>query len=824
MQTLGSTQVSNLNIKQGDLMIKQGEQATTLILLHQGQVTFQLNINSENSANTVKNIYSMNSPSIIGGSSLVLGRAYPYSISAASALVISSAPSNEESLLKFFASKPNMVPLLLRSILKETIEAYNKVNIICTTAINLARYITSISLAYCKIYPDLLKQIKINKNDKALIFALKKYKAFKNKRLEVPDQITIDFLKEDHLEPDQHQAHLHFHFDTEEFNYYRRFTQLPTQILEAIAIQDPKLILITAQKLGNISFTLIEGLIESNQYLEAKIDLLFNSEYGWIKKISSLLSKQHDPRQIINLKNIAKFFIKVTGMAEKQYQTIWKKISLFDKIDKQALKKIDIFLNSYESQNISKSTQTDTIKIDPKALEATKGMAKNIFEYAEIPEKFSEYSTLIQKIKILKNPLDTDDETRKLRRGLNNLFWEVYEMAILKHVKSKDQLPRYMKIFFNYSIIEADLLEPNQLGFLYHAKENNDSGKYQLYTPIEWIQKIYDRDVPTSINELGLTFFDIIRQNNREKSWKKESDLPSEIDTSEARLKFEIQNMLISNTKLTSGSVVTYLAPLSKFKINRVIDQAFVNKQKLEEALDKLLEVDFSCFHREVLYERKELGILREFIQVQVIPNIILTPTSGDIFQYWQEREGKNRMSPGRLCCPSIATDDLYKLILSASACYRWEITKTLLGFDWNNIAQSSITADYTDYIQFFKKNRELSPEIKEKISQEFKRFRDDRSRFVHDYTTWVMFESEGTQRLNKVSRKIMAKHIPFRKPYREKLLRLPNYIDLINKNINIRQRKARELEPRLKKYRRQNNDKIPEELSETFNFYNMKY
>ena len=493
-------------------------------------------------------------------------------------------------------------------------------------------------------------------------------------------------------------------------------------------------------------------------------------------------------------------------------------------MDRNTIKQIEEFVSARESASEEVSSDPEHIQVDPRALDATRDMAKKVFDYAGLTEKYSEYTPLSQKLKEVPNPLSSDTAIRRIRRGINQLFWNVYEAGILKHFRDNDQLPRYMEIFFNFGILEENLLEQDQLAFLYNTKESESSGKYLLHTPIEWLKRVYEKENPTSINELGLSFFEIIRQNNRDKPWKKESDLPPDVDSSQARLSFEIQNMLSSTTKLTSGSVITYLAPLSKHQIIQSLERSFMSKRKIEENLDRLLDVDFSCFHREVLYQSQEMGILREFIQLQVMPNIILTPTAGNIFQHWQEREGRNKISPGRLCCPSITTDEFYKLLLNAVGCYRWEITKTTMGPDWNNISHSSITADYTDYVQFFKKSRDLSPEMKERISHEFRRFRDDRSRFVHDYGTWVMFESGGTQRLNKVSRKIMAKHIPFRKPYREKLLKLPGYIDLVNKSINIRRRKAREMEPRLKKYRQSNHEQLPQELLETFRFYNMEY
>jgi hypothetical protein len=237
----------------------------------------------------------------------------------------------------------------------------------------------------------------------------------------------------------------------------------------------------------------------------------------------------------------------------------------------------------------------------------------------------------------------------------------------------------------------------------------------------------------------------------------------------------------------------------------------------------KILKIDFGAFHREVLYNNPAMNIQREFIQVQVTPNIVMVPSIGTVIQFWQDREGNDRMSRGRLIAPIMATADLQMMLLRAIGTYRWEVCKTTMGPDWNNISVSSLTADYTDYVQFFHKSKELSEEAKEKLAEDMKRFRDDRSRFVNDYTIYMRFESEGSQRMNRLARKIFTKHIPFAKEIRERLLKLPNYSEVIQKSINIRKKKAIELTPRYTKYERENKT-LPPELIETRRFYNMEY
>jgi hypothetical protein len=161
---------------------------------------------------------------------------------------------------------------------------------------------------------------------------------------------------------------------------------------------------------------------------------------------------------------------------------------------------------------------------------------------------------------------------------------------------------------------------------------------------------------------------------------------------------------------------------------------------------------------------------------------------------------------------------DLYTLLLEALAAFRWELTKSILGPDWNNVSIPSITADYTDYVQFYKKNRELSPEIKEKLAAEFKRFRTDRDRYTNDYVSWIKSESEGILKLNKVARAIFYRHIPFSKPVRDKICTQPAYADLHNRFTNIRNRKLRELETKYRKYGE--GDALPDILKRNLDYY----
>ena len=46
----------------------------------------------------------------------------------------------------------------------------------------------------------------------------------------------------------------------------------------------------------------------------------------------------------------------------------------------------------------------------------------------------------------------------------------------------------------------------------------------------------------------------------------------------------------------------------------------------------------------------------------------------------------------------------------------------TIEGTAWNDIKVKSLTSEYSDYLQFYRKNRELSEERKEKLKYQIQR------------------------------------------------------------------------------------------------------
>lgn len=104
-----------------------------------------------------------------------------------------------------------------------------------------------------------------------------------------------------------------------------------------------------------------------------------------------------------------------------------------------------------------------------------------------------------------------------------------------------------------------------------------------------------------------------------------------------------------------------------------------------------------------------------------VIPVLFCFPNVGTRAALWQEIEGKKRDSKARMIMPIfLAENDMTFTALCGE--YRWEITKTEQGVHWNDLKDLSLTSEYNDYIQFYKKNREFNTEQREKIKKQIQK------------------------------------------------------------------------------------------------------
>ena len=189
----------------------------------------------------------------------------------------------------------------------------------------------------------------------------------------------------------------------------------------------------------------------------------------------------------------------------------------------------------------------------------------------------------------------------------------------------------------------------------------------------------------------------------------------------------------------------------------------------------------------------------------------------------WQDIENKKRASSGRFCLPMIHEGSLMDTMIQVIGRYRWEVCRTVQGISWNDIRNKCLTSEYSDYLQFYRKNKELSEEKKEKVKQQLVKARNSTKEcFVIDYENWIKYESKASIRLNKVVRDILAAHCPFSKDIRLQLVNRPVYNEALARYEKHVAARARVLEAKVLAISKKTND-VPKELLDTITYYSKK-
>ncbi|SFS02738.1 cyclic nucleotide-binding domain-containing protein [Anaeromicropila populeti] len=453
-------------------------------------------------------------------------------------------------------------------------------------------------------------------------------------------------------------------------------------------------------------------------------------------------------------------------------------------------------------------------------LKELKNSLEKILRYSEISEeKQLLFKEEILKFKKLEDKASTEDFTRLLRRQLSELYYEIYGLVFIKAYKENNR-SHLIDLFLNYGFIDETLLSEEQVLQLYHLNLDLESMQpCKVYSMRDWLNAVYEEDKEPSKSEFDLDYYDALRD---EKRLMKLSDAQFQEKSNDKRLKleYEIKNMLMYNNRVSSGRITTFVPFLYEQVFFGRINKAFHSARDINAALNRFLNVDYSIFYRERLYSAPEKGIKKEYIMEQIFPDIILLPICGSHGVMWQEITGRRRNTPGRFLIPVLTEESLDNIIVQLMGRFRWELCRTIQGGSWNNIQYPSLTSEYYDYIQFYQKNRDLTPEKKEKLKSQIVRGRGNtREVFLLDYMSWIMREANGEIRLNKVARALMATYIPFPKAIRERIAVQPIFSEAMFRFERERSLKVKELEQRKRALEKDNVD-IPQDILDTLDFY----
>lgn len=454
-----------------------------------------------------------------------------------------------------------------------------------------------------------------------------------------------------------------------------------------------------------------------------------------------------------------------------------------------------------------------------KARNDIKNSLEHILSYSKLSEESKDnFIRLVTAFGKLKDRSGMDDNAVRIRKSITKSFYDIYEQVFFNYIE-KDETDTIIEMFLNFGFMDERLIDESQTLDLYYL--NKSTGDKRIFMLKDWLTAIYRGEEEPSKNEFDMDYQENLRDIKRNRLMTPEEE-KAYLSDQKGKVIYEIQNMIKSTNKITFGRVSTFCPILSKNNLCEDLQRAFVSPERINSIINEVLKIDYSLFYRECKYVNDGLENNSERIMKEVRPYFILLPNFGSRCIMWQDISGRKRDTSARFVISAFNIEDLSELLISSFARFRWELCKNMQGIRWSDITSKSLTSEYYDYLQFYKKNREISEKAKEKIKLIVqKKSNNFKEVFVYDYLQWIKYEASGSPRLNSYAREILFTYCPFPMEMRTSLAENPLYSKIIKKFERDRQSK-------LKRYENvrisiMKNNKVPgEDFDNNIRFYKM--
>jgi hypothetical protein len=655
------------------------------------------------------------------------------------------------------------------------------------------------------------------------------YSVFTFAKGRVPDKVTIDFVIEDKGNLLKKNYAEGINTDTLGADYMdviKRLLKLDTQLLGEVFKADPELPVSVFTSLVKALRVLLMGIHNVVEKFNRKSKSIFEVKDGWISFLvqggldswsttERVAPDFYSKLQQVLLK-IDSMTDEVTGKNFKEFPGFAQICSALEKSGKApAPQKADI-------EAVTADNEGGAIAATPVISTGLQKSIYQIFEFSMVEKEFqNKMLKLLNDFKNMKNPLRSESEERKVRRHITQMYWDLYKQVFVR-TKIESSIPRPVKLMLTFGFLDDELLTPEQLSDLNDlGRIRERDAKAPVFLEYEFLSKIYTGAEEPSITEMGLNYEAFLREQEKYQKKGKPGEGKGDRVSDDENLNktlHEIQQRLASASAVCSGSTATAFPVLYSEMIRGNLRGMYQSKDRVDALIKKLSDIDFSLFWRETVLK---LDSAREIIKEEILPYFILLPICGSKTFLWQELSGNSKRSMGRIMVPILFSGDIEKSMMHTFACFRWELNRSIKGAMWADPIEGGLSGEYFDYVNTFKKNSKLSPEMKEKIALRFKSLRTNRDRFADDYMLWIEYEREGIMKMNAVVREMFFKHIPFKREIRDQLENMPAFNKSANRYRNVQNREIVSYENRFKKYLDANGS-YPGPIEKYMNFLKM--
>lgn len=842
-----AAQTGNYPAKAGALLLTEGSPAGSINILTRGSADVLVSrlasaqgVDEQTIARESFKLFSVGPNTFLGIGSVLLNEPYSLSYRALTddANVYALPVQNNQQVRGLVQSKPEYGAFIVSSLgflIDNLYAAFLKAS---KTAARIRKMADNLAIYFWHLKQSI--GFSANPNDQRFQQGLNNYNKLAIAGTPIPSTFSERFFEEDFSRTLEVSYHKHTKLDLEKIDYFRRVVALPLDARKRFFGADASLTFYAcrdaAKTLSEIERETRDAFREARKAFD---DLYNESDDSILSEFARVTGETREAGKTVTLLTATVDFIaKEIARIGEFYRVEFGHQSEVNNANLQRLLAFARGNETHASPRAEEGAEIDDIfalldENAPSPRQATaviegveslpnelKGAAKKIALYAEIPEeRYALFMKNLELFRKMRDKFDTEPDARKIRKSVTNVFFEIYESVFKKTIQEKNS-SRLFQMFLAYGFMDERLLHPQQTLDLYRIVDTTPFNEtFASYNIRDWLIEIFNKRKDPSVSELGQDYWEIFRELKK-RGELSDADKPAYDANLDNRLHHEVEHLFKTTQRLTSGQISVYFPILHADMITRDLERSLVTHKMVEDSVKRLLEIDFSAFHREILYRNPARNIEKEFIMKSVVPDFILMPTFGTRAIMWQELSGRNRQSKGRIVLPIFTSEDLDQFIIQTVGAFRWELCKTMLGPAWNDVTQSSITADYTDYLQFYRKNRDLSDEGKEKLKAQMQKYRNNsREIFSSDYSMWINYESKGIMRLNKVVRGILYRHCPFPKEMRLSLASQPMFVDIGNRFKNIRSKKTREIENHYHKYTK-NGGILDPELEANLEFY----
>lgn len=607
--------------------------------------------------------------------------------------------------------------------------------------------------------------------------------------------------------------------DFRKLRFYLESAAVPTDVMKSFYGYGSGIALYPLEQASGVAAELIMECTEYAEYLENLLSFLAgNAEGGGLFSALVGLALKTNGTEIG--KAVSKRIDECMEQINALENLLEKKTGRKTLVDRDKIEKLYVALLTGDRPAEMADEQTTAAE----RLSELADSVDQILKFANFDaEKAKQFKTLIERFEASTNRTGTEDDARTLRRAISVLFYELYEEVFLR-AYGRTELPAAVELFLSYGFVSEKLLEKRELSYLVSGLGTKYTGLYgrggRVYTIREWLEAIYTGQREPSKSEMDEDYTEYVRSMRKSKQIT-DTQEKQLLGDQKQKLHYEIRNMFQSNNRMVNGQISSFVPVLHQEMIMQELGRVLLTVERIEETVMRLKKIDYSIFYRDVLYSKPENGIDKIYIMKEYYPDIILMPTVGTRASMWQECSGKRRESHGRFIFPTFFEEDLESAMAKTFGRYRWELCRFLQGGSWNNIKYRSLTSEYCDYLQFYRKNHDLSEEKKEKLKLQIQKGKNNsREVFVIDYELWVRNESSGAIRLNKTARDILAMYCPFSKPVRAKLAGQPIFEEALAKPERERAKNIHDLDLRIRQIKKEGKTEVPPEVLETMKYY----